>query len=167
MTVALFATVIAGAVTDADLQQLEAKFEQRLAAMQSQMDLLRQENAELRQGRAPLGMDSTRDSRGRGLAGSEGRRLNPASQRIMWHNALLHRFDDPNTCGLDANLHKSDGPLMIQRSQDGNLTMLYDSTGVAMQTTAPIEVTHPSGCASKTLTLDGDVEIVGTLKDNI
>ena len=150
----------AGPATTDELHRLEARFEERLSALQSQMDLLRQENAELRQGRG--GARTAADEGGRRLS-QEGRRLNPASQRIMWHNGMLHRFDVPNTCGLDANLHKSDGPLMIQRSPDGNLTMLYDSTGVAMQTTAPIEVTHPSGCASKTLTLDGDVEIVGGL----
>ena len=154
----------AGPATTDELHRLEARFEERLSALQSQMDLLRQENAELRQGRG--GARTAADEGGRRLS-QEGRRLNPASQRIMWHNGMLHRFDVPNTCGLDADLHKSDEPLMIQRSRDGNLTMLYGSTGVAMQTTAPIEVTHPSGCASKTLTLDGDVEIVGTLKDNI
>ena len=158
----LFATVFARAVTDADLQQLEVKFEQRLAALQSQVDSLRQENMELRQGTRDVG--AAAGEGGRWF--SEGRRRldsPPASQRTIWHNGMLHCFDVPSTCGLNAELHTSDGPLMIQRSEDGNLTMLYDTTGVAMETTAPIKVTHPSGCASKTLTLDGDVEILGGL----
>jgi len=158
----LFATVFARAVTDADLQQLEVKFEQRLAALQSQVDSLRQENMELRQGTRDVG--AAAGEGGRWF--SEGRRRldsPPASQRTIWHNGMLHCFDVPSTCGLNAELHTSDGPLMIQRSEDGNLTMLYDTTGVAMETTAPIKVTHPSGCESKTLTLDGDVEIVGGL----
>jgi hypothetical protein len=152
-------------VTDADLQQLEAKFEQRLAALQSQVDLLRQENAELRQGRGPPpGGDSSADSMGRDLAGTAGRRLNPANQRMMWHNGFLHRFDDPVStgCGLEANLHTSSEPLMIRRDPDGNLTMKY-STGVAFITNAPMEVTHPSGCAAKTLTANADVEVIGKL----
>ena len=172
MALALFATAFAGAVADADLQQLEAKFEQRLAALQSQVDLLRQENVELRQGRGPLpGRDSTADSMGRGLAGSEGRRLNPATQRTMWHNGFLHRFDVPDStgCGLQINLHTSSEPLMIRRDPDGNLSMVYDSTGVAFTTDAPMEVTHPSGCATKTLTANADVEVIGglTVGDNV
>ena len=148
-----------GPATTDELHRLEARFEARLSALQSQVDLLRQENSELRRGAG----GRTAAGEGGWRLSQEGRRLNPASQRIMWHNGMLHRFDEPDTCGLDAELHSSDGPLMIQRSPDGNLTMLYGSTGVAMQTTAPIEVTHPSGCATKTLTLDGDVEIGGGL----
>ena len=40
----------AGPATTDELHRLEARFEERLSALQSQMDLLRQENAELRQG---------------------------------------------------------------------------------------------------------------------
>lgn len=162
MALALFA--FAGAVTDADLQQLEARLGQQLATLQSQVDLLRRENAELRQGRAPLGRDSTRDIMGSGLAGSEGRRLSPATQRTMWHNGFLHRFDVPASsgCGLEADLHTSSEPLMIRRGQDGNLTMQY-STGAAFITNAPVEVTHPSGCATKTLTANAHVEVTGDL----
>ena len=102
---------------------------------------------------------------GRGLAGSEGRRLNPATQRTMWHNGFLHRFDVPDStgCGLQINLHTSSEPLMIRRDPDGNLSMVYDSTGVAFTTDAPMEVTHPSGCATKTLTANADVEVIGGL----
>ena len=66
----------AGPATTDELHRLEARFEERLSALQSQMDLLRQENAELRQG----GGGRTAAGEGGRRLSQEGRRLNPASQ---------------------------------------------------------------------------------------
>ena len=91
----------------------------------------------------------------------------PPTERTMWHQSILHKFAVPNSvgCGLDAELHTDIEPLAVSRDPGGNLTIGY-SAGVAVSTPSPFTLTHHSGCASSTLSLQLDTVILGILTVN-
>ena len=87
--------------------------------------------------------------------------------RTMWHESILHQFEVPASagCGLEAELHSATEPLTVRRDRGGNLTMEYRA-GVAFSTPAPFTLTHHSGCASRTLSLQLNTVALGSLTVN-
>jgi hypothetical protein len=93
---------------------------------------------------------------------AEGRRLSgaPATQKTAWHGSVLHTFDEPTTCGLEADLHSAThGPLKIKRSDDA-LNFGYAST--AFNISAPLTVTHARGCNGTTVVVNGALSASAT-----
>ena len=162
--VALFA-LVAIAATDQldDLSALVQAQGRLLEQMQQQIQSL--ELAVL-QGRAQ-GADELISAPGR-----SGRRLDgdpPATQRKTWHHSILHSFDDPSSCGLNAELNSDQtGPLDITRTSDGNVSMGYGGAVSATQPAA-FELNHPANCRTATLTsnhpldVSGDLTVIGSL----
>ena len=162
--VALFA-LVAIAATDQldDLSSLVQAQGRMLEQMQQQIQSL--ELAVL-QSRAQ-GADELISAPGR-----SGRRLDgdpPATQRKTWHHSILHSFDDPSSCGLNAELNSDQtGPLDITRTSDGNVSMGYGGAVSATQPAA-FELNHPANCRTATLTsnhpldVSGDLTVIGSL----
>ena len=156
--VALFA-LVAIAATD-QLDDLSA-------LVKAQADLLEQMQQQIRslelavlQGRAQ-GADELISAPGR-----PGRRLDgdpPATQRKTWHHSILHSFDDPSSCGLNAELNSDQtGPLDITRTSEGNVSMGYGGAVSATQPAA-FELNHPANCRTATLTSNHPLVVSGDL----
>ena len=168
--VALFA-LVAIAATD-QLDDLSALVKAQGRLLEQMQQQIRSLELAVLQGRAQ-GADELISAPGR-----PGRRLDgdpPATQRKTWHHSILHSFDDPSSCGLNAELNSDQtGPLDITRTSDGNVSMGYGGAVSATQPAA-FALNHPANCRTATLTsnhpldvsgdlhVDGDLTVIGSL----
>ena len=162
--VAMFA-LVAIAATD-QLDDLSALVKAQGRLLEQMQQQIRSLELAVLQGRAQ-GADELISAPGR-----PGRRLDgdpPATQRKTWHHSILHSFDDPSSCGLNAELNSDQtGPLDITRTSDGNVSMGYGGAVSATQPAA-FELNHPANCRTATLTsnhplvVSGDLTVIGSL----
>ena len=156
--VAMFA-LVAIAATD-QLDDLSALVKAQGRLLEQMQQQIRSLELAVLQGRAQ-GADELISAPGR-----PGRRLDgdpPATQRKTWHHSILHSFDDPSSCGLNAELNSDQtGPLDITRTSDGNVSMGYGGAVSATQPAA-FELNHPANCRTATLTSNHPLVVSGDL----
>ena len=159
--------LVAIAAADRELDDLSALvkaqgrlLEQMQQQLQSQAAAIEALELAAQQARA----QGVKEDELRSEPGRPGRRLSaPASQRKTWHHSIVHSFDDPSSCGLNAELNSDQtGPLDITRTSEGNVSMGYGGAVSATQPAA-FELNHPANCRTATLTSNHPLVVSGDL----